>query len=109
MFYELFDNSNSVIGSKIVYFRAKYRIGDILRYISVILLLLLVVLVLLLLLLILPHQHVLRFMSNIVVTVPTEDQQVSILLHFVFPLVCKIRPLIHNKYYKDLTLLKMLK
>ena len=46
-------NSNSVIGSKIAYFRAKYRINFTTSTRS-------------------------RIMSNICVTVPTEDQNVSI-------------------------------
>ena len=58
--------SNSVIGLEIAYFKAKYRINFTTSTRSTI-------------------------MSSIRVPVPTEDQKVSIL---VFPLVCKIRPLI---------------
>ena len=53
MFYELFVQFNSVISSKIVYFRAKFRINFTTSTRSTI-------------------------MSSIRVTVPTEDQKVSI-------------------------------
>ena len=62
---------NSVIGSKIAYFRAKYRVNFTTPTHSTI-------------------------MSSIRVTVLTEDQKVSI-NNNVFPLVCKIRPLIFRK------------
>ena len=56
-------NSNSVIGSKMAYFRAKYRINFTTSTRS-------------------------RIMSNSCVTVPTEDQKVS--SNNFFPLVCQI-------------------
>ena len=61
-------NSNSVIGLKIAYFRAKYRVNFITSTRSTI-------------------------MSSIFVTVPTEDQTVSI-NNLFFSFVCKIRSLI---------------
>ena len=59
MFYELFYNSNSVIGSKIAYFRAKYRINFTTSIRSTI-------------------------MSSIRVSVPNEDQKVSISIIIFF-------------------------
>ena len=59
MFYELFYNSNSVIGSKIAYFRAKYRINFTTSIRSTI-------------------------MSSICVSVPNEDQKVSISIIIFF-------------------------